>query len=136
MLKVCLDTNVWISGIAFSGIPAEIVNLAFNRKFQIVTSIPILEELQRNLVSKFDVHPKKAKHLRFRIAQIADVYEPKGTIKVIPDDHADNLVLETALLGNAKYLVTGDKEHLLPLRRFKHTKILEPASFLLLLKNR
>lgn len=135
MLKVCLDTNVWISGLAFSGVPAEIVNLAFSRKFQVVTSTLILEELNRNLVKKFDVNPKRAKHLCFRIAQISDVYEPKGTIHAIVGHPSDNLVLETAVLGRAKYLVTGDKEHLLPLKVFKNIRIIEPAAFLLRLKN-
>jgi uncharacterized protein len=135
MLKVCLDTNVWISGLAFSGVPAEIVSLAFNRKFQVVTSSLILEELNRNLVKKFDVNPRRARSLCFRIAQISDVYEPKGTIHVISGRHADNLVLETAVLGRAKYLVTGDKEHLLPLKVFKNVKIVEPAAFLLRLNN-
>ncbi|MBK7963076.1 MAG: putative toxin-antitoxin system toxin component, PIN family [Bdellovibrionales bacterium] len=83
MLKVCLDTNVWISGLAFSGIPAEIVSLAFNRKFQVVTSTLILEELNRNLVKKFDVNPKRARPLCFRIEQISDVYEPKGNIQAV-----------------------------------------------------
>ena len=135
MLKVCLDTNVSISGLAFSGVPAKIVNLALNRKFQIVTSSMILEELSRNLIKKFDVSPKRARHLCFRITQIADVYEPKGTIHAIAGNHSDNLVLETAVLGRAKYLVTGDREHLLPLKSFKHVKIIEPAPFLMRLKN-
>ena len=135
MLKVCLDTNVWISGIAFSGAPSEIVNLAFARKFQVVTSNAILDELRRNLVGKFDVHPKKALSLCFRIAQIADVYEPTGTVHLIPNNRGDNLVLETAWLGKAKYLITGDREHLLPLKMFKHIKIVEPSAFLVRLKN-
>jgi len=123
-----------MSGLAYSGTPAEIVGLAFGRKFQIVTSTAILEELQRNLVNKFDIHPKKARHLCFRIAQIADVYQPTGRVHIIPDNRGDNLVLETAWLGKAKYLVTGDKEHLLPLKMFKHVKIIEPAAFLVRMK--
>lgn len=136
MLKVCLDTNVWLSGIAFpTGKPAEIVTSALNRKFQIITSLFILSEVERNLIKKFDVSAKKAKRLTFRISQIADVYDPKGSVHVIKECHPDNLVLETAWLGKAKYLVTGDKEHLLPLKVFKHVKIVDPASFLLRLKN-
>ena len=49
-------------------------------------------------------------------------------------DYTDNLVLETAFLGKAKYLVTGDKEHLLPLKIFKHVKIVDPATFLMQIK--
>jgi uncharacterized protein len=101
-----------------------------NRKFQIVTSTFILDELERNLVNKFSVLPKNARSLRFRISQIADVYEPKGTVHIIKDHRADNLVLETAWIGRARYLVTGDKKHLLPVRLFRHVKIVEPTVFL------
>lgn len=136
MLKVCIDTNIWISGIIFSGRPAEIVTAAFNKKFEVVASRIILDELERNLLNKFHFSRGNTKRMINRILQVADLYEPSGSIRIIPNRHPDNLVLETALLGNAKYLVTGDREHLLPLKRFKHIKVVEPASFLLLLKNR
>ena len=136
MLKVCLDTNVWISGLVYpTGKPAEIINLALNRKFQIVTSLFILNEVERNLTKKFDIDVKRVRRIIYRISQIADVYDPKGTLRVIEKHHADNFILETAWMGRAKYLVTGDKEHLLPLKIFKHIKIIEPAAFLLRLKN-
>ncbi len=130
MMKACIDTNVWISGILFSGKPAEVVTAAFNRKFQVVLSQVILDELERNLEKKFKFSQKNTKKLINRILQIADLYEPSGTVRVIPNFHSDNLVLETALLGRAKYLVTGDKEHLLPLKLFKHAKIVNAANFL------
>jgi predicted nucleic acid-binding protein len=38
--------------------------------------------------------------------------------------------LETALLGRSKYLVTGDKEHLLPIKMFKHIKIVDAGRLL------
>jgi uncharacterized protein len=134
LLKACIDTNVWLSGLAYSGPPAEIVTLALNRKFQIVTSIFMLDELERNLINKFHIEPRKAKKLIFRIIQIADVYEPKGTIKIIDKCPGDNIVLETAWIGRAKYLVTGDKQHLLPIRVFRNIKIIEPAIFLSLIR--
>ena len=108
--------------------------MAMSRKFQIVTSSVILDELERNLVNKLNVHGKKAKALRFRIAQIADVYDPKGTVTVIEDHAADNMVLETAWIGRAKYLVTGDKKHLLPLKIFRHVKIVTVSELLAYLK--
>src|SRR5436305_488310 len=108
MLKVCIDTNVWISGIIFSGKPAEIVTLAFNKKFEVVLSKIILDEIEKNLLHKFNFSRGSTKKLINRILQIADLYEPSGSVKVIAHDHSDNLILETAVLGRAKYLVTGD----------------------------
>jgi len=134
MLKVCIDTNVWISGVIFSGKPAEVVTAALNRKFEVVLSRAILDEVERNLLRKFGFSSRNTRKLMNRILQVADLYEPSGSIKVIRDNHADNLVLETAVLGHARFLVTGDKEHLLPIRMFKHVKIVDSATFLLQLK--
>ena len=133
MLKACIDTNVWISGIIFSGKPADIVTAAFNRKFEPILSKVILNELERNLLDKFNFGQRNVRRFINRILQIADLYEPTGSIKIIPGGHADNLVLETALLGRARYLVTSDKEHLLPLKVYKNIKILDPAHFVAIL---
>lgn len=109
--------------------------LALKRRFEVILSTVILNEIHKNLIGKFDVTPKAASRIRYRLAQLADLYEPRGEVKLIADDHQDNLVLETAWLGRAKYLVTGDREHLLPLKRFKHVRIIEPAQFLIVLRN-
>ncbi len=134
MIKACIDTNVWLSGIVFAGIPAEIIQLAMKKKFHVVTSDFILEEVERNLVHKFDVPSKKAKNLIYRISQIADVYQAKGTVNVLPNRNPDNLVLETAWIGRAKYLVSGDRGHLLPLKVFRNIKIVNPSHFYAVIK--
>lgn len=130
MLKACIDTNIWISGILFSGRPSEVVSAAFNRRFQVISSQVILDELEKNLIQKFDFSRKNTKRLLRRILQVVDLYEPTGSIHVIPRQHTDNLILETAMLGRSRYLVTGDKEHLLPIKMFKHVKIVNAGQFL------
>lgn len=134
MLKACIDSNIWISGIIFSGKPAEVVAAAFNKKFQVILSRVILDELERNLLSKFHFGHSNTKRMIRRILQVADLYEPSGSVQVIGGNHTDNLVLETAMLGRAKYLVTGDKEHLLPLKMFKHVHIVDSGQFLNVIK--
>ncbi len=99
------------------------------KKFHVVISDFILEEVERNLIYKFDVPAKKAKNLIYRISQIADVYQAQGTVNVLPNHNPDNMVLETAWIGRAKYLVTGDRGHLLPLKVFRNIKIVNPSSF-------
>ncbi len=44
--------------------------------------------------------------------------------------HRLTRLLECALAARADYLVTGDKEHLLPLRSIGRTQIVTPAAFL------
>ena len=129
-MRVCIDTNVWISGLLFSGAPAKVVDLALSGRFQVVLSNAILDEVERNIVKKFSVSTKLARRLRNRLAAVADVYEVSGILSVIKGKHADNLVLETALLGHAQYLVTGDRKHLLPLATFGEARIVDSTTFL------
>lgn len=46
----------------------------------------------------------------------------------------DNRILECAAAARSEFLVTGDKEHLLPLGSYHGTKIVTPAQYLDLLK--
>jgi len=55
-MKVVIDTNVFISGIFFSGPPSRILEAWKNRRFEIVLSRQIISEYQRvaeELSSKF-----------------------------------------------------------------------------------
>lgn len=45
-------------------------------------------------------------------------------------DPGDEMVLECALAADAEVIVTGDKKHLLPLRRFRDIEIIPPREFL------
>ena len=130
MLRACIDTNVWVSALISSGPPSKVVELALRKKFQLVMSPSMLDELQRVLTTKFDFNAGLAGKVKFRIAQVADLYNPTGSIRIIPGKHFDNFVLETAVLGKAKYLVTGDRKHLLPLKHYRNVKIVEPGVFL------
>ena len=55
MIRACLDTNVWISGIIFDGAPAKVVQLALDKKFVVITSSAILDEVARVLETKFEL---------------------------------------------------------------------------------
>jgi putative PIN family toxin of toxin-antitoxin system len=134
MLKVCIDSNIWISGVLFRGPPASVVTAALNRRFDLILSKVNLEEIERNLLNKFQFSRANTRRLIHRILETADLVEPRGEVKVVPGSHTDNLVLETAILGRARILVTGDKQHLLPRGSHKMAKILDAASFLTILK--
>ncbi|HJT25687.1 MAG TPA: hypothetical protein VJ873_14015, partial [bacterium] len=52
VLTACLDANVIISGVAYGGIPLEILLRLYNSEFFHVTGPNILEEVRRVLVRK------------------------------------------------------------------------------------
>lgn len=134
MLKICIDTNVWISGVIFQGPPSAVVTAALSGRYEIIASTFLIDEIERNLIYKFDFSKANTKRLIRRILENADLYEPQGTVKAIRNHKSDNLILETAFLGGARYLITGDREHLLPLKSYRMIRIIEPVHFLNLIR--
>jgi len=113
--KILIDTNVWVSAFLNpSGYPAKIITAWLEDKMQIVISMPLLKEildvLQRSRIQKkYKYSAEEIKTYLDLIFQRAEKIEPAGNINLCRDTR-DNIVLETALSGQAKYLVTRDDD--------------------------
>jgi putative PIN family toxin of toxin-antitoxin system len=113
--KILIDTNVWVSAFLNpSGYPAKIITAWLEDKMQIVISMPLLKEildvLQRpRIQKKYKYSAEEIKTYLDLIFQRAEKIEPAGNINLCRDTR-DNIVLETALSGKAKYLVTRDDD--------------------------
>ena len=59
----------------------------------------------------------------------ATLVVPASTVRGIGEDEEDDLVLATAIAGDAGFLVTGDK-YLQALGRYQNVVILSPRQFL------
>ena len=128
MVKVCLDSNVLVSGLAYGGLPGKIVDLVLAKHIRLATSEFILDEVERNL-RKCGQDRWTASFLRRRLTDLAEFYTPKGQLKIKGISPADALVVETASLAKARYLVTGDQE-LLALKHYKYSRIIQPRHFM------
>lgn len=130
-MRVVLDTNVFISGIFWQGnFSSQIINLWKKRKFNLISSIQIIEELEKTLSTfKIQMGNEVIKEWRRIIIENALIVEPSQKIDIIKADSDDNKFLEAAVTGNAKYIVSQDK-HLLNLKEFKGIKIVTPEEFL------
>jgi putative PIN family toxin of toxin-antitoxin system len=137
-MKVVLDTNVAVSAaVSPKGPPAEIVRAWRAHSLTWVTSAPLLDELERTLLS-----PRVRRHLAWgedeiaeflaAVRQAAEVTSPTRQIDVIRDDPADNRVLEAAVSAQADYVVSGD-HHLLALKTHEGAQIVTPARFVAIL---
>jgi putative PIN family toxin of toxin-antitoxin system len=139
MLKVVLDANVYVSAVlSRSGNPQEILQQWRAGAFEIVVSQDTLTELSRVLR-----YPKIVKLHRWTEAEIdeflkllseeAVLVTPQTKLDVVKADESDNRYLECAVAGEAGYLVTGDKRHLLPLKEYQGIRIVSPATFIAIL---
>lgn len=128
-LSACIDSNVFISAIAFGGTPLKVIERALDREFQVITSLHILEEVKRNLTGKLGISLKRVDSFLDDLLEVSSLFVPTGKIKFI-DHFSDNLVLEVAFMGWAHVLVTGDRRHLLPLNPFQGLFIEPPSKFI------
>ena len=128
-MRVVADTNVFISAVMFGGLPGRFLDLAFQRKFTLVTSTPLLDELDEKLRGKFRVSSRDAQAIRTKLEDNADVVEPDFELNAVPDDPDDNRVLECAVAGKAEFIVSGDR-HLLRQGSYEGIAIVTVRQFL------
>ncbi len=133
-MRVVLDTNVLISALAFPGSkPDQILSRIRRGEIDLFISSFILSELDRVLREKFRLTKKEAQDRVNAVSSIAHLVEPTERIQVVTAKDDDNRILECAIEAQADFLVTGDKEHLLPLGSLRDTRIISPSEFVNLL---
>jgi putative PIN family toxin of toxin-antitoxin system len=113
-VRVVADTNILISALMFDGLPGVVLKLALDRRFTLVTSKPLLDELDEKLREKFGVSTQDAAAIRAKLESVALLVDPDFMLNAVPDDPDDNRVLECAVDGKAECIVSGDR-HLLRL---------------------
>lgn len=128
--KVVIDTNVFVSGIFFSGPPYRILKAWQDDRIRIAVTEEILEEYRR-VIEELSVKFKDVNfdHILEQVlikAELAPSYSFKETICEDPDD---DKFLACAIAAKSKYIISGD-QHLLKIGKFLNTNIVTPRYFL------
>ncbi|HCF5435899.1 putative toxin-antitoxin system toxin component, PIN family [Pseudomonas aeruginosa] len=128
-LRVVLDTNVLVSGLAYPGsVPGRIVATWRQGGLDVVLSHYILDELARVLprLPRIGMTSGEIRDLVDSLMFLVDIVEPEGVQAAELRDPADQPVLLTLQAGRADYLITGDKDLLALANRYP---IVTPAEF-------
>lgn len=110
-----VDTNVWISALINPhGHPARLKDAWLDGKFQIVVSVALLDEIAEVLSrprirDKYHLEPEDVKEFLRLIAERSITVATTGTLHLCRDPD-DDLMLETALNGNATLAVSRDDD--------------------------
>lgn len=129
-MRVVCDTNVLISALLFpGGVPDKIIHTFFSGRFLHCTSPDILTELKRVLSKKFSLAEQKVEDSIHLVLRISELVYPTERLNVVKKDPTDNRVLECAVTANATYLISGDRQHLLPLKSYQKIKLISPRDF-------
>lgn len=133
-LRVVLDTNVLLSGIAFPGsVPGRILSAWRLGSVDVVLSLFIIEELHRvlpRLSHRHGLSTLEMEDLLDILTIQAEVVDPQPaadpSLRDINDQPILGTLLAAARSANADYLITGDKDLLVLADRYP---ILSPADF-------
>jgi len=128
-VKVVLDTNVFVSGVFFSGPPYRILQAWRNGDLQIVLSLEILDEYYRigeELSAQFpkvDLNP-----ILELITTKAELVEAERLDEDVCDDPDDDKFFACAITGGADLIISGDK-HLLKMSGYQGIEVVRPRQF-------
>lgn len=133
-LRVVLDTNVLLSGIAYpASVPGKILAAWRHGSVEVLLSAYIVEELRRvlpRLEHRHGLTRTEIDDLVDALSIQAEIVEPLRDIDPSLRDAADRPVLGTLLAAlstaAANYLITGDKDLLALAGRYP---IVSPATF-------
>lgn len=122
-----LDTNVLVSALINpGGLPDQVLRRWEADEFTLITSSEQLDEVERVLayekLQRF-IRSEQAARLVANLRRLAIFAENLPDVDASRDT-SDNLILATAIAGNASHLVTGDKAHLLNLKQAEGVSII------------
>ena len=127
--NVVFDTNILISALfSETGSPFRALALAKIGQIESVTCQEIMDEFLEKLLLKFKFSEDKAQSAIDEILSFSRIVEISGTLKAVPNDPDDDMVIECAVVGKASHIVTGDK-HLLSLVKYQDIAIAKAADF-------
>ncbi len=130
-MKVLLDSNVWVSGLATRGLCADLVRIALNLHgrgdFELLICPAVRSETLRILADKFNVPHVKLDPVKVTLSwarTVPDHSWPAGDD--FPDPN-DIVIVGAAIGAAADMFVTGDRA-LLELRRVTSVAIVSPRT--------
>lgn len=130
-MRVVFDTNVLVSALLFeNSVPAQAFFLALNNG-EVLISTALISELHEVIYRpKFDKYITNAQREDFMLSLVetCELIDITENIDVCRDPK-DSIILELAVSGKAKVIVTGDSD-LLVLNPFRKIDILEVKTFI------
>lgn len=125
-----IDTNVFISGVFFTGPPSKILEAWRDERVRVVLSPDIFEEYRRvGDVLKMQFPGVDIERILELLANSSEIVSPDSLPVPVCEDPDDDKFLSCALKSGANVIISGDK-HLLKASGYKGLQIITPRRFL------
>lgn len=130
-MRIVADANILIASIFWNGSPYHIVQQALDKKFEMMVSQQILDEVRRVLKEpkyRFELSDQEIDDIVKGIQLFTTMVEPV-VVKVVERDPNDDHIIGCAIAANADAVVTRDHD-LLSLKEYAGIRIVAPEVFL------
>jgi putative PIN family toxin of toxin-antitoxin system len=136
-VRIVIDTNIWISGLLWRGLPRQLLQLAETERVELCMTEAMLQELSEVLryprlqmrLQSVGVTPDE---LIDYVLQCAIFFEtpsiPSFNAPLVAADPDDDIFIYCALVAEARYLVSGD-HHLLEIQNYASISIVTVQDF-------
>jgi len=129
-MKVVLDTNVFVSGVFFGGIPGQILQAWRDNLIRIVLSEDIVKEYVDVLDRLVDRYPPvSSEPILELLLSGTEIAAIKPLDKPVSADPDDDKFIACALSTGTEVIITGDK-HLLEHNGYRDLIIVTPSEFI------
>lgn len=133
-MRVCVDTNVLVSGIFWKGYPGKMIDEWVEGRFDLIASLSLLDEYKRVLRrTGAEIDPPLSEKWITILVEKVIVVIPSLPPQRWSRDTDDDKFIDCSFAGRANYLVTGDKDLLVLNGQFSFA-ILKPRKFLEVIK--
>lgn len=128
-MRIVLDTNVFVSGVFFTGPPAQILEAWSHGQVSLVTSAAILDEyyrVGRVLAARYprvDLEPAL-----ILLAIHAEIVSAPDLTESVCEDPDDDKFLACARAAGVPLIISGDK-HLHRVSGWKSIEVVRPRHF-------
>ena len=129
--RIVVDTNIFVSAFLGSVNAKRLLKDVFNGKYQLIMTLEQLREIKL-------VFNRQKFRKYISLEQVEDLIELLSLIISMPivyekikdcRDPKDNMILEAAVYGDVKYIITGD-EDLLVMHPYRWIHIIKLNDFL------
>jgi len=128
-VRVVLDTNVFVSGVFFAGMPGRILDAWGEDRVSLVISPPILDEYYRVGARLSEQHPGvDLNPVLALLAVEAEIVDAPALATGVCADPDDDKFLACALAADVRVVVSGDR-HLLDVSPWESVEVLTPRQF-------
>ena len=129
-MRVILDTNVFVSGVFFSGPPYRILEAWREGKLQLVVSQEILVEYRRVAETLAEQFPGvNLQPIIDLVTTNAEIFPNQILRESVCEDPDDDKFIACAIASRCKLIVSGDR-HLLRVSGFGGIKVTRPRQFI------